>query len=628
MVARAAATVVALATLLSAGTCRPAPAQEPQPLEWVSIDKRDYPEVRVTVAATGDLATAELGSDSFEIRQDGERRATEATPVSSSELEVALVVDTSGSIDGAPLDAAKAAAVGFLDQMQPGTRVSVVGFDDTAYVAAPMTTDPAVASAAIEGLEADGATALYDGITTALDQFAAEAQRSIVVLSDGRDSVSAVTLEAVGDTLASAGVAFYGVNLETSESDPAAMDALAEAAAGRVINAADPDALADVYDAVAAQFASQHLLTFAAEGDGGVAEIQVSLRAGERTAELARVVDLPTAPAEQAGDAPATPQVVQAPGNDWALPVGLAAVFAALLVWGLMLFAPRARKWRRTDSAAAVHPSPQSRHLTGITERATLIAERTLERRGRQRALTASLEQAGITLRPGEFLVLAATSSFVAFAVGLLLMGPIGGLVLAALVGIGFRWSLNVLAQRRRNRFASQLCDALQLLSGSLRAGYGMLQAFDAVAREADSPTREEFGRVVVENRLGRNASESLHALAARMGNDDFEWVVQAMDIHREVGGDLTEVLDTVAGTIRQRDQLRRQVKALSAEGRISAWILFILPIGMFGVIKVVSPEYMNDLTASTVGWIMLGGAAFLMCMGGLWLKKLVKLEF
>jgi tight adherence protein B len=193
---------------------------------------------------------------------------------------------------------------------------------------------------------------------------------------------------------------------------------------------------------------------------------------------------------------------------------------------------------------------------------------------------------------------------------------------------LGFRFSVSILAERRRSKFGGQLSDTLQLLSGSLRAGYGMLQALDAVAREADSPTAEEFGRVVIETRLGRNVSESLHSLARRMGNEDFEWVVQAIDIHREVGGDLTEVLDTVAATIRDRDRLRRQIRALSAEGRLSAAILFGLPFAMFLVINFMNPEYMAEMTGSTIGRIMLGFGALLLLGGGFWLKKIVKLEF
>ena len=137
-----------------------------------------------------------------------------------------------------------------------------------------------------------------------------------------------------------------------------------------------------------------------------------------------------------------------------------------------------------------------------------------------------------------------------------------------------------------------------------------------------------ELRRALVEQRLGVEIEDALDDIAARMGSEDFEWVVMATRIQREVGGNLAEILHTVADTLREREYLRRQVHSLSAEGRLSAWILFLLPIVMFAAFKVINPDYMNELTASTAGWIMLAGAGLLMALGGLWLKKLVKLEF
>jgi tight adherence protein B len=116
--------------------------------------------------------------------------------------------------------------------------------------------------------------------------------------------------------------------------------------------------------------------------------------------------------------------------------------------------------------------------------------------------------------------------------------------------------------------------------------------------------------------------------MAARVDNDDFEWVVQAVDINREVGGDLTEVLDRVGETIRERDQIRRQVKALSAEGRLSALILIGLPIGMFGFIRVVNPEYIGELTGSSAGIVMIVVGVVLLLLGSIWLRNIVRVRF
>jgi len=210
---------------------------------------------------------------------------------------------------------------------------------------------------------------------------------------------------------------------------------------------------------------------------------------------------------------------------------------------------------------------------------------------------------------------------------GALIEGLLVGILFAALSLVGSRIVLGFLATRRRSRFSEQLGDTLQLLAGSLRAGYGLLQAVDSVAAEAERPTRDEFRRIVVETRLGRDLSESLQAAADRMGGEDFEWVVQAIDIHRQVGGDLAQVLDNVAATMRERNQLRRQVKALTAEGRISAYILLALPIFLALLIHFINPGYFTELT-SGLGLVMSIAGVVLMAVGAVWMRKLCRLVY
>lgn len=187
---------------------------------------------------------------------------------------------------------------------------------------------------------------------------------------------------------------------------------------------------------------------------------------------------------------------------------------------------------------------------------------------------------------------------------------------------------MQLMTSRRQARFAEQLGDTLQILSGSLRSGYGLPQAMDAVAREAESPTAEEFRRVIVEARLGRRFTDSMKDVVDRVGNEDFAWVVQAIEIHREVGGDLAEVLDQVGDTIRDRNRIRRQVKALSAEGRLTAIILFVLPFLVVFVVQLTNPDYLRELTTRGSGQLALVGAGALMGAGGLWLRRVVRLEF
>jgi len=181
---------------------------------------------------------------------------------------------------------------------------------------------------------------------------------------------------------------------------------------------------------------------------------------------------------------------------------------------------------------------------------------------------------------------------------------------------------------RRRAKFADQLDDSLALLAGGLRAGHSLLRAIDAVSQEAESPTGEELARVVNETRIGRDLGDALDNTATRMHSEDFQWVAQAIAINREVGGNLSDVFDQVGSTIRERNQIRRQVKALSAEGKMSAYVLIALPIGVFFFLLLSQPHYFSGFFTSIWGFVALGVAVVLMVVGTLWMMASVKVKF
>jgi tight adherence protein B len=181
---------------------------------------------------------------------------------------------------------------------------------------------------------------------------------------------------------------------------------------------------------------------------------------------------------------------------------------------------------------------------------------------------------------------------------------------------------------RRNAKFADQLSDALMIMAGSLRSGFGVGQAIDTVAEEMEDPLGSEFRRAILETRLGRDIEDALDGVAKRVQNEDFEWVSDAMRINRQVGGDLAQILDQVGETIRARNRLKRQVAALTAEGRMSALVLGVLPIGMGLILYTSNPDYMDPLFSRTIGWVMLGAAVALLVAGALWLKKLIDIEY
>ncbi|MGY1720307.1 type II secretion system F family protein [Blastococcus sp. SYSU DS0552] len=308
------------------------------------------------------------------------------------------------------------------------------------------------------------------------------------------------------------------------------------------------------------------------------------------------------------------------------LVLGVAAISAALLILALVVVPagpPRVPLTRLDPSVA-----PPASALAGAGAAAGAAVEKVLLKRGRLAAGAAALERAGMATTLPNFVLAVGLTTVVAGLLGGLLGGPLLAVLFVVLVPVGAKLLLGFRAGRRQAAFADQLDDSLQLMASSLRAGHSLLRAVDSVSHEAEAPTSEEFARIVNETRVGRDLSDALDEVAARMGSDDFTWVAQAIAIHREVGGNLAEVLDAVGNTIRERNAIRRQVKALSAEGKLSAVVLMALPFGVTGFISITNPAYIAKFTESLVGYAMLAAAAVMLLVGGLWLKKTVAIKF
>jgi tight adherence protein B len=305
---------------------------------------------------------------------------------------------------------------------------------------------------------------------------------------------------------------------------------------------------------------------------------------------------------------------------------GLAAVAGAVLVLALVVLpaGPSRVPISRLDPSVA----PTTSALAGAGAAAGAAVERMLVKRGRAAEGAAALERAGMSIRLPDFMLVVGGATVVLGGLGFLLGGPVLGLLFLAAGPVGAKVFLKVRASRRQAAFADQLDDSLQLMAGSLRAGHSLLRAVDSVASEADAPTSEEFARIINETRVGRDLNDALDEVAERMGSDDFVWVAQAIAIHREVGGNLAEVLDAVSNTIRERNGIRRQVKALAAEGKLSAIVLMALPFGVSGFITLTNPSYMAKFTQSALGYALLAAAVVMLLVGALWLKKTVAIKF
>jgi len=266
--------------------------------------------------------------------------------------------------------------------------------------------------------------------------------------------------------------------------------------------------------------------------------------------------------------------------------------------------------------------------LNRVAARLMAVSDRVASNPARRDKLDTRLTRADVSLTPGEWIAVQALVSFSSGALGTLLFGSlVVGLVLA--VG-GFAASaawLSVKGRRRLRAFDERLPSALQLVASSLRSGFSLAQALDGVVQEGVEPIAGEFNRALSESRLGMPLEDALDGISDRMASTDWSWVVMAIRIQREVGGNLAEILLTTAGVMRERARLRRQVKALSAEGRLSAYVLLALPIGMALYMFAVRRAYIRPLYTTGFGVAMLGFAVVSLAIGMLWMRKVVTVE-
>lgn len=313
------------------------------------------------------------------------------------------------------------------------------------------------------------------------------------------------------------------------------------------------------------------------------------------------------------------------------LGLGVGIALLALVVLIFFVISPPAPRVARDRRLA-----PGVEHVSGITkltQKTTAVIESAASKRSSRMFGPEELELAGVKSDPSSFVVLVASASSVAALVGVLL-GIANGtwlmwaVVLAVSTPFVAKLIISSRTSKRRARFGDQVDDTVQLIAGSLRAGHGLNRSIGAVANEAEAPTSEELARVVNEVRLGRNLADSLHITAERMKSDDFEWVAQAIAINQETGGNLAEVLDQVGKTIRDRNEIRRQVRALSAEGRLSAIVLVALPIVVFIFLIIVQPTYFTAFVTNPLGIVALIVAAILLVVGSIWTAFAVKVKF
>ncbi|HVT22870.1 MAG TPA: type II secretion system F family protein [Mycobacteriales bacterium] len=311
---------------------------------------------------------------------------------------------------------------------------------------------------------------------------------------------------------------------------------------------------------------------------------------------------------------------------------------AALMVAGGIIAAVVARvaanRRRVHDLRAALDlqslepAKPENAERTStLLARTGVAAERVLGDADVLNRVRQLLDRSDWSLTAGEFAITSAVGALIAGLLGYLLGGPVLAIIVAPIALVAPYVLVVRAVDKRKKALEEQFPEILDLIAASLESGASVMRALELVVEEADEPTASEFGRVLTATRMGTELPDALAAMSTRLGSRDVDWTVQAISVQQRTGGRLADILRIVARTMRGRSEVKREVDALTVEGRLSGLILGALPFFITAVMLIVSPDYIKPLFHESVGIFMISVAGALMLAGFVWMRRVIRVE-
>jgi tight adherence protein B len=620
---------LALVAVAALTVAAPAAASAPA-LAVKHVDTSAWPTVTVTAETPDPSTTPEL-----QVFENGQSAQNVRLANANNASAVAVVIDTSQSMHGQKIADAVAAATTFVTGVQSGDSLGVFAFDSKPYLAVGL---PGTSTAAAGGLAslATGdhpGTAIYGGVQMAARALAAQPinHRAIVLLTDGSSDHDTATLAQAVAAAKSAHATIYSVGIEGSASGTSALQALASQTGGQFLQATDRPALIAAYAKISADLSSTFTFTYHSLVPKGT-PIHLALSAPGLGSARASTMAPGKIAAASGPKEPLLHMPTSAAGR-----AGVAVGAAVLVLFGvLILLSSRPGVAVGKRIAAYTEPKKRAIEIPGVTpvkismlSQLFAATEKIAGSFNYWKRMAFRLEQADLPLRAAEVVYIQMGASLILGVFGRFVLGLNGLLELVPLAMGILVPSLFVkfMARRRLNLFESQLPETLITLAASLKAGHAFNSALASVVKEGAEPTSKELGRVAQEIQLGSTSEAALESMSKRMDSTNFGFVVMAVNIQRTVGGSLAEILDMVADTVRQRQQFSRKVKALTAQGRMSAYVLLAMPFLMGLAIFALNPAYMSILFTSSAGKLMIGVSLVMMAIGGVIIRKIVSFK-
>ena len=609
---------IAAGTLVLAGTSGAASAD----LRIAPVTRLPFPERGYVVSVP---ESADLDANSIEVRENGVRvTGVTIDPLASSGLRfgVVLALDASVLMTGEPATAALESARAFVSHRTSTEQVGIVAFNGDVSVLRGLTRDSAaLRSALLTPPRLAYGTRIHDALTQSLVLLrdAKLSSGSIVLLSDGADIGSRNSLDEVVTTAKKQRVRIFTVGLRSRAFDAAPLRTIADRTGGAYAEAGSAAELASIYESLGQQLANEYIVRYrSAARPMSQVEVRVDV-GGAGSATTAYVAPTPSllAPYHRS---PVSRFLLSGSSSL------LISLFFALLVCSLLLMLVRRPKTTVVDRVQSFATSSPGSFSDRAAKAALMVTNRSRYAGGWWAQLERDLELARMTVTPRQLVGMVVGGTFLFVLIALMVSMP-----LLALFGLTMPFIARAVVKRKlkgvRDEFAEQFPANLQVLASALRAGHSFNGALGVVVDNAHEPARSELARVVQDDRLGVLPEEAMRKLAHRMANRDIEQVALLAELQRTSGGNSAEILDTVVGTIRERAEIRRLVKTLTAQGRMARWILTALPVFVTAFLWVVHPDVMRQFFTSGMGQVLLVVASMMVVAGSLVIQRIIDIE-
>ena len=550
-----------------------------------------------------------------------------ASKLAQSHFGTVLLIDTSDSMHGAAESSAIAAARAFIGAHNRAQPVGIVTFDQTARVVVPMTTDNATLNRALSTIPTlHSGTHLYDAVATANHLLAGAnlTGGSIVVVSDGRDTGSAESLQSVAHTSNSQGVRIYTIGVRDSSFDGTSLNELAAATHG-VYTPVSSRTLVSLYHDLGVALSNQYLIRYTSRSPLG-SNVTVAVHVAGHGTARARYSTTPVSPAAPSG--PAGTVHSQSFWSTTTAAVLVSIMFALLIGLAILaLISHQGGVRQRIGPYVGLSAQPVEDKPRSLVQRALGDPRgRRVEKSRWTAVLAEEIDVANFPITLPRLLLLTVLGTVLLAYLLVQLEGALGALI-ALVLPVGIRMWVRVAANRQRRAFGEQLPDNLAVVASALRAGNTFVGSLGVVTTDAPEPSKRELRRALADEQLGVPLVDALNKISDRMQSSDFHHVALVATLQAETGGNTAEVLDLVTETIRERLELRRIVRTLTAQGRLAGWVLSALPVALLLFLSFINPHYISPLFHTTLGLMATCAAAVMIATGSFVIRKIVDID-